>query len=194
MIGIMNLAVVTQSAILLAGVWIVLFWLWPAVRLDCFRQRMFEVRDELFDYAASGKIAFEHPAYRLLRQSMNGFIRYGHKVSFCQFIMTWLTWKAMEGSESFKWEKKWQAALATLSNETRSDLLQFQQRSTAYVTERIVLGSPVLVLSLLISVIAVLCHMGWKSARQLMLTALSETAARAIDQRILDEEAARAAA
>ena len=82
MIDAASLALMAQSAVLLMVLWTILFCLWPTVRLDCFRQQIFEVRDELFDYAASGRIAFSHPAYRLLRQSMNGFIRYGHKVSF----------------------------------------------------------------------------------------------------------------
>ena len=76
MIDSTNLMTVTQSAILLMGLGVILFWLWPSVRLDCFRQEMFAIRDELFDYASSGRVSFSHPGYRLLRQSMNGFIRY----------------------------------------------------------------------------------------------------------------------
>ena len=140
MINAISLAIVAQSAILLAGLWVILFWLWPAVRLDCFRQRLFVVRDELFDYAASGRIAFSHPAYRLLRQSMNGFIRYGHQVSFCQFIMTWLAWKAIEGLDSFKWKEKWEAALNSLDEGTRNNLIAFHDRATMHVCERIVFG------------------------------------------------------
>jgi hypothetical protein len=43
--------------------------------LDRFRQDVFGLRDELWDFAASGQISFDDPAYRLLRQLMNGFIR-----------------------------------------------------------------------------------------------------------------------
>lgn len=188
-----DLITVVQSGILLGAAWSLLFWLWSAVRLDCFRQRMFEVRDELFDYAASGRISFDHPAYRLLRQSMNGFIRYGHQLSFSQFVMTWLSWKAMEGRDSFRWETKWHEALNTLGPETRRDLLQFHARAALHVGERIVFGSPILTLSLCISVLAVLFHQSWMSVRDLMRAALSETVSRLVDQRILEEEAARAA-
>jgi hypothetical protein len=194
MIDMMSLATVAQSAVLLVGIWAILFWLWPMVRLDCFRQQMFTVRDDLFDYAASGKISFRHPAYRLLRQSMNGFIRYGHQISFCQFVMTWLAWKAIEGRNSFNWERQWRSALDSLDAETRKDLLGFHDRGTAHVSERIIFGSPLLILVLAISVVAVVFHVGLKSAGEVLAAALSSTAARAVDQRILDEEAARAAA
>jgi hypothetical protein len=193
MIYVSSLATTIQSAVLLAGIWAILFWLWSAVRLDCFRQQVFAVRDELFDYAASGRIAFSHPAYRLLRKSMNGFIRYGHQISFFQFIMTWLAWKSIEGRNSFGWEKEWRVALNSLDAETREDLLGFHARTVMHVSQRIVFGSPVLVMALVISGIAVVLHAGWKSASEVLATALANTA-RVVDQRILDEEAARAAA
>jgi len=193
----MNVAALTavaESAVLLMGIGAILFWLWSSVRLDCFRQEIFAIRDELFDYASSGSIAFSHPAYRLLRQSMNGFIRYGHQLSFYQFVMTWVAWKAREGNQSFNWKTKWEAALDSLDEPTRKDLLTFHERATMCVIERIVLGSPILIFALAVSLLAALFHVGWKSAGELMRAALSATAARAIDQRILDEEAARAAA
>ncbi|HTR38231.1 MAG TPA: hypothetical protein VMH80_20115 [Bryobacteraceae bacterium] len=189
-----NLTAVSESAVLLAGIGIVLFWFWSSVRLDCFRQEMFAIRDELFDYAASGHIMFNHPAYRLLRQSMNGFIRYGHQLSFYQFCMTWLSWKALEGTQAFDWRTKWEAALNSVDVQARRDLEAFHDRATMCVIERIVLGSPILIFALIVSLVVVLCHVGWKSVGELLRAALSETAARAIDQRILDEEAARAAA
>jgi hypothetical protein len=189
-----NLALMLQSAVLVAGIWAVLFWVWSSVRLDCYRQRMFEVRDELFDYALAGKISFNDPAYRLLRQSINGFIRYGHKVSFGQFLLTWLEWKASEGSDSFKWERKWTAALHALDKQTRDDLLEFHHRETMNVSERIILGSPVLIVVFVLSAVIALFQLGLKSVRELMTAALFRTANTLINTRILEEEAARAAA
>src|ERR1700686_4706562 len=72
------------------------FWLVPSLRLDLFRQQLFEVRDELFDYARSGNISFQHPAYRLLRRSANGFIRYAHRLTFFRVAMTVLVWKIFQ--------------------------------------------------------------------------------------------------
>ena len=65
-----------------AACWAFLFLkMIPEMRLDSFRQNMFAIRDELFDFAADGNIAFDHPAYMMLRNQMNGFIRYAHHLT-----------------------------------------------------------------------------------------------------------------
>jgi len=194
MIDLTVLAITFQSTVLFIVALAMLLWLWPAVRLDCFRQKMFKVRDDLFDYAASGRVSFDHPAYRLLRQSMNGFIRYGHQLSFYRFTMTWLEWKILEGRASFQWRDRWRAALGSLDDETRADLENFRDRAELHVATRMIFGSPVLIFILLVTIIVTLFHVGVRSAGDLLRVALSDTAARAIDQSILDEEAARAAA
>jgi hypothetical protein len=189
------LANVFQSTTLLALLIVVGFWLWPCVRLDSFRQNMFALRDEMFDYAASGKISFTHPAYRLLRQSMNGFIRHGHRLSLFQITMGTLMWKAVGEEPTFDWTNRWNTALASITDrEVMAEMLKFHQRSTLLVSERVVLGSPVLVFALIICFVAVLFHLGWASLRSAFNTAVSATTAKVIDPRLLDEEAARAAA
>lgn len=189
------LANVFQSTTLLTLLIVVGFWLWPSVRLDSFRQNMFALRDELFDYAASGKISFSHPAYRLLRQSMNGFIRHGHRLSLFQVIMGMLMWKAIGEEPTLEWTNRWNDALATIPDrEVMAEMLKFHERSSMLVSERVVLGSPVLVLALVTCFIAVLFHLGWTSLRSAFNTAVSATTAKIIDPRLLDEEAARAAA
>ena len=189
------LANVFQSTTLLTLLIVVGFWLWPSVRLDSFRQNMFALRDELFDYAASGKISFSHPAYRLLRQSMNGFIRHGHRLRLFQVIMGMLMWKAIGEEPTLEWTNRWNDALATIPDrEVMAEMLKFHERSSMLVSERVVLGSPVLVLALVTCFIAVLFHLGWTSLRSAFNTAVSATTAKIIDPRLLDEEAARAAA
>ncbi|GAC1691136.1 MAG: hypothetical protein PVS2B2_28790 [Candidatus Acidiferrum sp.] len=61
---ISDIAAVFQSAVCIVLFAIVLLKFWSAARLDAFRQEMFIIRDELFDYAASGQIAFDNPSYR----------------------------------------------------------------------------------------------------------------------------------
>ncbi|MGA8029012.1 MAG: hypothetical protein WB992_17875 [Bryobacteraceae bacterium] len=64
---------------------LVLWFVWHvAWRRSCqerFRQRLFEVRDELFDFARQGGIAFTDPAYVALRSHINGMIRFSHRIS-----------------------------------------------------------------------------------------------------------------
>ena len=74
------------SVVSLAGIWLILFWLYRDYCVDRFRQELFALRDDLFDEAESGLVAFEHPAYGMLRSTMNGFIRFGHRLGLIQLI------------------------------------------------------------------------------------------------------------
>ena len=194
MINIAALTLIFQSIIIFTTLIVVVAWLWPNVRLDSFRQNMFAIRDELFDYAASSRIGFNDPAYRLLRQSMNGFIRYGHRISFFQITMTKLTRKMVGHNIVYGWTEKWQAALKSVTNdEVRKELERFHERSSLLVFERIVLGSPVLLGLLLVCLIILLFHVGLHSARSALNRAIAKVSSLIIDPRLLDEEAARAA-
>jgi len=54
--------------------------------LDNLRQRLFAIRDELFDFAADGGIAFDHLAYRGLRDNINSLILFGDKLTFSRAL------------------------------------------------------------------------------------------------------------
>jgi len=66
----------------LIGLWVLFFWLYRDYRVDLFRQRLFALRDELFDLGRTSQIAFHHQAYGLLRTTINGYIRFAHRLSF----------------------------------------------------------------------------------------------------------------
>ncbi|HXM43810.1 MAG TPA: hypothetical protein VN924_21430 [Bryobacteraceae bacterium] len=189
-----TLVTILEAAIASCGLVIVVFWLWPCMRLDIFRQKMFALRDELFDYAESGRIGFNHPAYRLLRQSMNGFIRYGHRLTFFQINLMMLYWKFGASQPPMDWTEKWNRAIATVNDEqVRENLVKFHERSIMLVSERLVLGSPVLLLVLFVGLLIGLFNLGWKSAKAAFNRAIAETTSRLIDFERLEEEAARAA-
>jgi hypothetical protein len=70
---------------------IFLFIAWIHLRadygVDKFRQEMFAMRDEMFDYAGCGQISFNHPAYTQLRNLANGLIRFAHRMTFWRILM-----------------------------------------------------------------------------------------------------------
>ncbi len=70
-----------------AGIWALLRCLLPAYFIDKFRSRLFELRGEIFQFAANGNIAFDHPTYTTLRSTINGA---GHMriLSFCMFLLS----------------------------------------------------------------------------------------------------------
>lgn len=61
--------------------------LWTAVS----RQRLFELRDRLFDLAADGRIGFSDPAYLESREYLNFSIRRTHTNTFGQFVLGAIT-------------------------------------------------------------------------------------------------------
>ena len=82
----MNEITVLSSLISLTGIWCLLFILYRDYRADSLRQDLFEIRDELFDQAASGLVDFDEPAYDMLRETLNGNIRFAHRLSLLRVV------------------------------------------------------------------------------------------------------------
>ena len=58
-------------------------------RLEVFRQRLFSLRNALFDFAAVGGISFTNPVYRATRKRINSLIRFGHNVNSLHALLVW---------------------------------------------------------------------------------------------------------
>lgn len=190
--GIQELTLIVQSAAASVALILVLWTLWPTHRLDRFRQDVFVVRDELFDFAASGRIGFNHPSYRLLRASMNGFIRYGHQLTFFRLICTSLHWRVLDREPDFSWASQWEISLKQLDEETAHQLRLFHARTLTLVIKRLVAGSPVLLAAAVAVVTFELLRMRWTTIRQVAAKAATAIVNFIVDPRLLEEEAARA--
>ena len=68
------------------ALWVLFYLSVRPLFLDLLRQRLFAIRDDLFDFAADGGIEFDDPVYRELREDINNFIRFAHKLSFARMI------------------------------------------------------------------------------------------------------------
>lgn len=169
---------------------LLVFWLIPNYRLDRFRQKVFCLRDELFDYARAGNISFTHPAYRLLRQSANGFIRYAHRLTFYRVVTTMVIWKVIGHQPELVWTRRWTEALASLDEKTRSDLMKFHERLALLIVDRLVFGSPFLIAGLLLTAVMMLCKAGVTSIHSALKESARGTVEHVIDPRLLEEEAA----
>src|SRR3954467_6683321 len=62
--------------------WFLYSFAYRDYRRDVYRQKLFEVRNALFDLAATGEVSFDSPAYQTLRTTINGFIRFAHRMQF----------------------------------------------------------------------------------------------------------------
>lgn len=68
----------------------VLFWMifyqWPSMVLDATRQKLFTLRDQLFDESIADDPA-ARPAYRLIRDEINSLIRLTHVYTAVQVLI-----------------------------------------------------------------------------------------------------------
>jgi hypothetical protein len=191
-----QLSTVIQSAFALAILLWMLMVCLPNQRLDIFRQQMFAVRDELFDYAHGGNIAFDHPAYLLLRKSMNGFIRYGHRLSFFQLGITLCRWHFADEKPVSRWQSQWEEALSTIDNEkVKHQLNRFHMESMGLVTSKVITGSPILLTVAVVLVLVVPFEGAWRSTADVRRFAAEKTLRLfSIDTNKLEDEALRCAA
>jgi len=79
---------------LTAGLGLLFFgysFMYVRTRLDNFREHLFSLRDELFDYMWKNDIPYSMPAYGMLRNVLNGNIRFARKTwLFSLWFMTFV--------------------------------------------------------------------------------------------------------
>ncbi len=138
------------------GLWW-LFTLYRDYRVDRFREEMFALRGHLFDEAANGLIDFGHPAYKTLRNTMNGFIRFGHRLSLLEFVLTPITVDVEDG-----FVQEWQKSSSGLSPEVRSKLERFRDKMNFIAIKHISLNSTLVIATMIFPVIL------WLFARRVL--------------------------
>jgi hypothetical protein len=123
--------------------WVIYIYFLKRLALDYFRHEVFSLRDELFDKAADGPIPFSSEAYKLLRQTMNGFLRFGHKVSFFDTIISCVFIRRCKfKSTRTSFFERWQAAVSVLSPDQVTELTDYRNRMIKLVIYQLFLGSP----------------------------------------------------
>jgi hypothetical protein len=56
--------------------------------LDMMRERIFELRFDLFRLGMNGELPFDDEAYRALETLLSGLLRFGHRISFLTFLLS----------------------------------------------------------------------------------------------------------
>lgn len=133
---------VLSSVIYLLGIWYLVFWKYRTYSVDAFRQDMFALRDDLFDAARAGLIDFNHPAYGLLRSTINGFIRFGHRFTIGQFLFMTLFIKSRDLEMVANFSGEWERAVEGLSEDAKERLEGFRARMHKIATKQLIMGTP----------------------------------------------------
>ena len=164
----------------------VLYSLWPSQRIDLFRQQMFVLRDELFDFALEGSIDFDDPAYTQLRELMNGFIRYAHNLTAYRTLMSFLRWKCTSNEPLKGWAISWEHALSNVQDKNvRTKLEEFRSKASMLVVSQIILSPTLLVVLFPVLLVTTMLYLQWTSLR----TIFADLNAK-IPMALLEEEAA----
>jgi hypothetical protein len=138
-------------AVLIFGV--LVLKLFHDYRIDALRDRLFALREELFDYAVEGKVSFDDPAYFRLRQLINSLIRFAHRLTVTRLFvgeaLTSRKWREVFGNPLLDWQK----SVESLPKEQRQRLETLHMRVLETVVRHLVTGSPLLVACLIIFVL-----------------------------------------
>ena len=148
------MASVLSSCVSLILIWWIVAWLVRAYFVDRFRENMFALRADLYDAGRSGLIPFDHPAYGLLRTTINGFIRFGHQISFSRILVI-LSFVDFRTAPSFT--EKWGEATKDLEPEVNEQLTNFTEKMNKIVGKHLVITSPVLLFLLVVTIVFILC-------------------------------------
>ena len=153
----------------LLGLWVWFFWLYRDYRIDAYRQRVFALRNELWDYAAAGHISFDDPAYLVVRNRMNGLIRFAHLLS-----LTWLLgafWaRALRPFPELEAEahKEFEGALKNVDAQVANRLRSLHQQALLGAVEHIILVSPIFWALVIPIVLVGLIRLAWIQGSQLL--------------------------
>ncbi len=187
--SVLQVTNVLQAFGVLALASFVVFYILRSQRLDNYRQQLFALRDEFFDYAADGHIAFDDEAYVLLRLQMNSMIRFAHQLSLFRALMTGAARLTFQ-PRPLEWNAAWANALKRLENEdVRLKLKAFHEASMMLAVKHLLVGSPVLWLLMLLSAVFLLCRGAFAGMQQLFSAASQQVFSGPLDQRFLEEEA-----
>lgn len=134
-----------SSGISILGLIILIFWLYRNYRIDTFRQQMFALRDEVFDYVEESGVGFETRAYGVLRTTMNGYIRFAHRISLLHLLLFAVVTRHEIDPDSRSFEAIWTEATNAVPKQIAEKLDAYRERLNMLVVKHLVLNSPVLV-------------------------------------------------
>lgn len=140
----MNFGNVFISSLSLLFLCILVFWLYRSFRADCFRDSMFELRDELFDDAVQERIGFDSAAYNLLRSTMNGSIRFAHCLSLTRFIVLSKTSRPVGLPTDELFSERFRKAMDELDEDQKQLVWDYLCRMNFLLIEHMTLSSPLL--------------------------------------------------
>jgi hypothetical protein len=111
--------------------------------VDETRSDLFDLRDEMFLYASDNNIS-ETDAYRSLRELMNGFIRYAHRLTLTRVFLIVIVSSIVAPNFPKSFRSAWEPSLDMLNSAYREQMRGFYKRNMILVTTHLVHRSLIL--------------------------------------------------
>lgn len=160
------------SLVSVLGLVILVFWLYRQLVLDRFRQNLFSLRDSLFDEARKGNIDFESDAYQALRQTMNGLIRFGHRMNMPNTILLLTLNAGHIGVVNKVFADRLDEAMRALPAQQRKLISGYRTKMNFETMEYLLLSSPLFNLSLVMPLVIIATfHVSASSASRVVRVA-----------------------
>lgn len=129
-----------------ALIWLAWHFLWRRSCQEVLRQRLFSLRDELFDFARTGVVDFEEPAYVLVRGTINSVIRFSHQISVTRLFIFIVLQPYIDNPDAGQGIRKITSAIAECpGKQAKEVLLDVHQLMHNEITKHILLASPQIV-------------------------------------------------
>jgi len=142
-----QLLLILVCAISAVGLWWLYFIEYRNYCNDRTRQRLFDIRDHLFQQAKEGAIPFDSDAYGITRRTLNGMIRFTHNLSLTRVLISMVTHKSsMDREYVTKYEKQMHDALNKLPLHEKKVILKTIFNMHMAVMNHIIRNSIVLVI------------------------------------------------
>jgi hypothetical protein len=154
-----NIAVsIISSLVSLLFLWLLLFWFYRDYRVDALRQEMFALRDEMFDWAGKSGVPYDHTAYGMLRSAMNGFIRFGHRLTIFQVFLMYVLGRkgdaeAHVNARAGEFGERWNAEISNLDDDKKAQLLRYREKMHFIVINHLA-WTPVAMVTIVLPLVA----------------------------------------
>ncbi len=149
--------------------WIIYFWGYRKFRIDLLRHKLFVLRGSLFTTTYRMGIPLDTPSYVMMRQVLNGLLRYGHRVGIWGLLATYWGLKKYPPKEQPFFDALSEQLAALHNDEYRKFVQDIYGRMILSVFWHIITGAPILIFyvvyKLCILLVQVLYQQGIRAIR-----------------------------